>query len=87
MGALFNTTLITNSFTGLPPVEDNVAIYDNEFPLIEYVGSGKLFVDSVEYVGRLTYSPDADTWSNTSEVEVTDIYIYIYIKKKGVDKR
>eukprot|EP00913_Durusdinium_trenchii_P019497 g18328.t1 len=36
MGALFNTTLITNSFTGLPPVEDNVAIYDNEFPLIEY---------------------------------------------------
>ncbi|CAK9019817.1 Hypothetical protein SCF082_LOCUS14668 [Durusdinium trenchii] len=67
MGALFNTTLITNSFTGLPPVEDNVAIYDNEFPLIEYVGSGKLFVDSVEYVGRLTYSPDADNIADNGQ--------------------
>ena len=66
MDALFNTTLITNSFTGLTPVENNVYIYDNEFPLIVHVGSGRLFVDSVEYLGRLTYSPDADAWKKAS---------------------
>lgn len=60
MAALFNTTLIANSFTGDLPQENNVAIYDNIYPLIEYVGSGRLFVDSIEYPGRLTYSPDAD---------------------------
>jgi hypothetical protein len=63
MWALFNTTLISNSFTGLTPVEDNVLIYDRLYPLSEYVGTGKLFVDSIEYPGRLTYSPDADTWA------------------------
>ena len=68
MWALFNTTLITNSFTGLPPTENNVLIYDNIYPLIEYVGSGKLFVDSIEYPGRLTYSPDAATRRWTPKV-------------------
>ena len=63
MWALFNTTLISNSFTGLAPVEDNVLIYDNIYPLIEYVGTGQLFVDSIEYPGRLTYSPDVETWA------------------------
>lgn len=67
MWALFNTTLISNSFTGLTPVEDNVLIYDNLYPLIEYVGTGKLFVDSIEYPGRLTYSPDAENIADNGQ--------------------
>jgi len=70
MAALFNTTLIANSFTGDLPQENNVAIYDNIYPLIEYVGSGRLFVDSIEYPGRLTYSPDAENIADNGQFMV-----------------
>ena len=70
MAALFNTSLISSAFTGLPPTENNVYIYDNEFPLIQYVGSGKLFVDSIQYSGRLTYSPDAENIADNGQFMV-----------------
>lgn len=70
MAALFNTSLISSAFTGLPPRENNVYIYDNLFPLIEYVGSGKLFVDNIQYSGRLTYSPDAENIADNGQFMV-----------------
>ena len=62
MNALRITTDIANSYTGLLPVENNQLIYDSVFPTMAYVGNGRLLVDSIDYAGRLTYSPLADAW-------------------------
>ena len=62
MNAMRITTDISNAYTGLLPVENNQYIYDSLFPTMAYVGSGRLLVDSIEFPGRLTYSPLADAW-------------------------
>ena len=72
MNALRITTDIANSYTGLLPVENNQLIYDSMFPTMAYVGSGRLLVDSIDYAGRLTYSPLADAGLSGFCVLITD---------------
>ena len=64
MSALRSSTNIANTYTGVLPVENNQYIYDNLFPTMAYVGNGRLLVDTIEYPGRLTYSPLADAGLN-----------------------
>jgi len=67
MNALRITTDIANSYTGLLPVENNQLIYDSMFPTMAYVGSGRLLVDSIDYAGRLTYSPLAENIADNGQ--------------------
>ncbi|CAJ1415881.1 unnamed protein product [Effrenium voratum] len=65
--ALFNVTLITNAFTGLAPVQDNVYIYDDVFPTITYVGIAHLYVDGVAFPGLVIYSPNEENIADNGQ--------------------
>ncbi|CAE7253800.1 unnamed protein product [Symbiodinium natans] len=67
MNAMRITTDISNAYTGLLPVENNQYIYDSLFPTMAYVGSGRLLVDSIEFPGRLTYSPLAENIADNGQ--------------------